>query len=141
VVRYLVFVFMLVVTGCVQQGGPVPLPVDPDQTEVNRTPSEITQRVVSDLRSKVQPVDKVKLRKYAATYLAAADALEQSNRPARQILQAAKQLPTEFVVDRLDYVAQALVTVLPDTQDAEQKRREIATGFRAVSDACLILSK
>lgn len=132
---------MLLVAGCVQQGGPVPLPVDPDQTEVNRTPSQITQRVVADLRSKVQPADKVKLRRYAAMYQAAADALEQSNRPAQQILQAVKQMPSDFVVDRLDYVAQELTVILPDTQDAEPKRREIATAFRGISDACLILAK
>jgi hypothetical protein len=141
VVRFLVFLLMVVFTGCVQTLGPNPLPVDPDQVEAPRTPSEITQRVVNDLRAKVQPADKVKLRKYAAMYATAADALEQSSRPAPQIMQAVRQMPTEFVVDRLDYVATELTLVMPPTADPQSNRTEIARAFRAVSDACLILSK
>lgn len=139
-VRYLIFVLMIIATGCVQTSGPNPLPDEPDDQQVT-TPSEITNRMVSELRSKVSQSDGPRLKRYSAIYLAAADALEQSQRPAGVVLQAVKQMPEEFVSDRLQAVGDALKVVMPVTQDPEKNRQEIAKSFRAASAALLILSK
>lgn len=130
---------MIIVTGCVQTTGPKPLPDEPDNQQVT-TPSELTNRMVSELKSKVSPSDGPRLKRYSAIYLAAADALEQSKRPAGVVLQAVKQMPEEFVSDRMQAVGDALKVVMPVTQDPEKNRQEIAKSFRAASAALLILS-
>jgi len=140
VVRFLIFILMIVVAGCVQTTGPNPLPDDTNDQQVS-TPSEITNRMVSELRSKVSPSDGPRLRRYSAIYLAAADALEQSKRPAGVVLQAVKEMPEEFVSDRLQAVGDALKVIMPVTHDPEKNRQEIAKSFRAASAALLILAK
>ncbi len=131
---------MMIVTGCVQTSSPNPLPDDGDDQQLS-TSSEITDRMVAELKSKVSKSDGPRLKRYSAIYLAASDALEQSKRPAGVVLQAVKQMPEEFVADRLQAVGDALKVVMPVTQDPEKNRQEIAKSFRAASAALLILSK
>lgn len=136
-------VLLLMLAGCVQAGNQIP---DDDRpSPVVPTPdaavTQSAQKIADSIAVFANPAHKEPLRRYAALYSAAADALEQSNATAGKVLLAVQKMPTEFVHDTIPDMKPIVVQAMPPTQDPEKNRKEIVASFRTLSQGCLLASE